>query len=178
MAYTKISGVYQILCVPSAKVYVGSAVSIRQRWACHRSKLTRGIHDNLHLQNAWLKYSVDAFEFSILETCAVADLVATEQKWIDSLQAAKRAHGMNNSPTATTSIGFRHSEETKARLALLASSRDFSRLRALAESQKGKPGHSLGKPGKKWTEEQRQAASQQRKGRIAWNVGIPNVKRS
>lgn len=117
MAYRKVSGIYQILCAGNSKIYVGSAVSINGRWASHRSQLRNGSHGNKHLQNAWAKYGEASFLFSIIERCEIADLIAREQHWIDTLRAAHPIHGMNNSPTATTSIGFKHSEATRARLA-------------------------------------------------------------
>lgn len=173
MSYRQVSGIYQILCVGNAKSYVGSAISINGRWASHRSQLRNGKHGNKHLQNAWAKYGEDSFLFSIIERCEVATLIEREQHWIDTLRAAHAKHGMNNSPTATTSLGFKHSEATRARLAEIAARRDHSHLIANAAAMKGKKPHNAGMPGKKWTEEQRRAASIQRKGRVPWNVGVP-----
>jgi group I intron endonuclease len=173
MAYRKVPGIYQILCSGNSKVYVGSAVSIHARWASHRSQLRWGGHGNKHLQNAWAKYGEASFHFSVIEHCEVDALIQREQHWIDTMKAADVRHGMNNSPTATTTLGFRHSEATRTKLAELAAQRDHSHLRANSAAMRGKPGHSAGKPGTKWTEEQRRAASIRRKGQKAWNVGVP-----
>jgi group I intron endonuclease len=58
------SGVYQILCVPTGKAYVGSAVNLAKRWQEHRWMLRRGQHHSQYLQRAWDKYGETAFAFS------------------------------------------------------------------------------------------------------------------
>jgi group I intron endonuclease len=54
-AIPRASGVYQILCKPTGKIYVGSAVNLRGRWLNHRSSLRCGKHPNIVLQRAWNK---------------------------------------------------------------------------------------------------------------------------
>lgn len=173
MSYKKIPGIYKIECLQTGKVYVGSAVSIKARWASHRSDLRGNRHPNKHLQNAWNKYGEQSFAFSVIEECEIEQLIDREQHWIDSLNACSPEFGMNNSPTASTTIGFRHSSETKEKLSKIASERDHTRLRELASAMRGKPGHGKGNPGKKWTDEQRAAASAARRGRTPWNKGVP-----
>ena len=77
------AGVYQILCTPTGKVYIGSAVDLRHRWTQARRRLRRCIQGNAHLQQAWSKYSEASFEFSVLEFVAPSDLLRAEQTWID-----------------------------------------------------------------------------------------------
>ena len=173
MAYTKISAIYQILCTGNGKRYIGSAVSLYQRWACHRSMLNRNVHNNKHLQNAWAKYGERTFQFSVVEPCPISLLIQREQYWIDTLGACSPEVGMNNSPTASTSLGFRHSEETKKKLSDIAKKRDNSHLLENAARMRGKPSPSKGFSGKKWTPEMKLAASINRKGRVPWNRGIP-----
>lgn len=59
------SGIYQILCKPTGKVYIGSAVWIAKRKRHHREALLAGKHHSQYLQKAWDKYGPEAFEFSI-----------------------------------------------------------------------------------------------------------------
>lgn len=92
---SRISAVYQILCLPTGKIYVGSAVDIWARWGQHRRSLRRGDHPNAHLQQAWDKYGEDQFEFSVLELVDEADLLQAEQKWIDKTGCANREAGFN-----------------------------------------------------------------------------------
>ena len=86
----KQSGIYQIKCVPTGKIYIGSSVDIYRRWQDHRSSLnsSRRTHHSKYLQRAWIKYGAEQFEFSIVELCAKDDLVVREQHYIDTWQPA------------------------------------------------------------------------------------------
>lgn len=127
------SGIYQIKNLITGKVYVGSALNLRQRWAEHQSTANRGIHRNRKLQAAWNKYGRDAFEFSILLYCEPHNLILYEQIVIDALDVIKL--GYNLSPKAGSSLGvkltdsarakisevkrgFKHTEETKAKMSV------------------------------------------------------------
>jgi hypothetical protein len=94
------SGVYQICCLPTGKIYVGSTVDLRHRWGQHRRKLRGGNHHNAHLQNAWDKYGEANFEFVVLELAAEADLLRVEQKWLDKTDCANPEVGFNVFDTA------------------------------------------------------------------------------
>src|SRR5690242_8081336 len=84
------SGVYQILCKPTGKIYIGSTVDLCARWNIHRIMLRRKTHHNTHLQQAWDKYGEESFEFSVLEFVKVSALLQTEQSWIDKTGCADR----------------------------------------------------------------------------------------
>src|SRR5215216_6770850 len=77
------SGIYQIRCIPTGKIYVGSAVNLRKRQRDHINSLRRGNHENTYLQRAWNKYGEANFDFTILEFVDASDLLYTEQVWID-----------------------------------------------------------------------------------------------
>ncbi len=94
------SGVYQIRCIPTGKVYVGSAVNLRERWHHHKGSLRRGKHPNKYLQNAWNSYGEASFSFSILEYADRSDLLHAEQRWIDMTGCSDRAAGFNVSKIA------------------------------------------------------------------------------
>ena len=89
------SGVYQIRCVPTGKIYIGSAVDLKARWDMHRRRLRRGNHSNIHLQNAWDKYGETKFVFLVLEYANKTDLLEVEQKWIDKTGCVDKAIGFN-----------------------------------------------------------------------------------
>jgi len=173
VAYAKVSGIYRIECSGNGKHYIGSAVSLKQRMACHRSMLRNGTHTNKHLQRAWNKYGEDSFSMATIEECGLDILIEREQHWIDATQAANPQVGMNNSPTASTTIGFRHSDDTRVLLSEIGKRRDHAHLRILAAQMKGKPSASRGTTGTHWTEERKKEASRQRKGSTPWNVGVP-----
>lgn len=99
------SGVYQIRCVPTGKVYVGSAMNLQKRWDEHRRSLRRGDHGNTYLQNAWNKYGEENFEFAVLEFANVSDLLRAEQEWIDSTGCVDKEIGFNIRPSAESPGG-------------------------------------------------------------------------
>lgn len=109
-------GIYSIVNSASGKIYVGSAINIRQRLICHRTDLKRQSHCNSYLQHAWNKYGKDAFKFSVVEN--VNDtrlLIEREQHWIDALKACGE-NGYNLSPTAGNCLGTKKSEQAKAKM--------------------------------------------------------------
>ena len=100
------SGVYQIRCVPTGKIYVGSAVNLRKRWDQHRRSLRRGEHGNYRLQSAWDDFGEVNFAFEILEFVPVSNLLQVEQEWIDSTACIDRDIGFNIRDTAESSGSF------------------------------------------------------------------------
>lgn len=89
------SGVYQIICILTGKIYIGSAVDLRERWYRHRWHLRQRTHHNSYLQHAWDKYGEMNFEFSVLELMGTSDLLPAEQAWIDRTGCAARKAGFN-----------------------------------------------------------------------------------
>lgn len=75
--------VYQVLCIPSGKSYVGQTTrTLAQRWKSHREPQNRCTA----LRNAIKKYGADAFELSVLDTATdQSDLNAKESHWISTL---------------------------------------------------------------------------------------------
>jgi group I intron endonuclease len=81
------SGIYQIINRNNGKFYIGSTLNFKKRFWHHKSQLRRGIHGNLHLQNAWLKYGESCFDFTIfktMENSSLKTIRAEEQKILDS----------------------------------------------------------------------------------------------
>lgn len=64
---TQIVTIYAITRTESGHAYVGSTISLSERWSEHRTDLKRGRHHCRHLQHAWTLYGQDAFAFSVLE---------------------------------------------------------------------------------------------------------------
>lgn len=96
----RLSGVYQILCVPTGQIYIGSAVDLRARWERHRRGLRAGKHVNRYLQQAWDRYGEASFEFTVLEYVDAVDLLGAEQAWIDRTRCTDRKIGFNIYDTA------------------------------------------------------------------------------
>ena len=114
------SGIYQIRNIENDKRYVGSAKCFRLRWNAHRANLAKGLHHSPHLQYSWNKHGPSRFAFEILEFCAKQDLIQREQFWIDSLNPE-----FNVCQVAGSTLGFKFSEETKAKISAKAKGRKF-----------------------------------------------------
>ena len=111
-----IPGIYFIKS-KCGKIYIGSAVSLRGRFMCHRNNLIFRNHDNSRLQNYYNKHGNDSLEFFVLENCDRKDLIEREQFYIDMLnpffnicRIAGATYGLK------PWLGKRHSEETKAKI--------------------------------------------------------------
>jgi group I intron endonuclease len=74
-------GVYLIRHRESGKGYVGSSASMEKCWNNHRT----GNGSTVYLTRAIKLHGADAFDFSVLELCARADLPKVEGKWIAAL---------------------------------------------------------------------------------------------
>lgn len=133
------SGIYQIVNSINGKVYVGSTIQLAVRWASHRTELCKGTHRNEHLQHAWNKYGEDAFGFSVIELIEDrAQLLIREQLYLDALLAL--GCGYNISPTAGSTLGRQHKEETKRKISEKTTGHKMSEenKRKLSAANKGK----------------------------------------
>lgn len=102
------AGVYKITA-PSGRIYIGSAVNFDSRWRVHRHHLRKGTHHSPPLQAAWHKYGED-LKFERLLICAPEHAVMYEQIVIDALRPQ-----MNVCPVAGSTLGYRHTDEVKAK---------------------------------------------------------------
>jgi group I intron endonuclease len=112
------TGVYLITNTANGKCYVGSAVNFRSRFSIHRSDLRRGMHHSAKLQRAWNKHSEAVFTFTPILVCAKDMLTFYEQRAMDVLKPE-----YNILQVARSSLGYKHSDDTRARLSVLAKSR-------------------------------------------------------
>ena len=105
----KSSGIYAIRNEINGKRYIGSSVNVGKRLYEHKRTLRKGKHHNRYLQRSFNKYGMGRFVFEIFEyvlpekTC----LEAREQHFLD-----KYSPEYNMNTTATSNLGYRHSEET------------------------------------------------------------------
>lgn len=105
------SGIYKITNLINSKVYIGSATCLYTRFYNHKKDLKNNKHCNQHLQNSVNKYNLDNFEFSIIEICDKKELATKEQFYIDSIKPE-----YNICKVARSSLGYKHSEETKTKM--------------------------------------------------------------
>lgn len=138
------SGIYKILNSVTNKCYIGSAIHIGNRFKSHKKKLKAGSHPNKHLQSAYNLVGLEAFVFSVLETCSAEVLLEREKYWIEWTLCYKPEYGYNKRKIPNSNLGMKHSEETKAKMAKAQ----------LGHSRKTRPR----------TEEERKAISERNKG--------------
>ena len=101
------TGIYAIENTVNGKMYVGSAVNLKQRKYGHFSGLQRGKHANAKLQNSYNKHGEGAFAFRPLLVCRKEDLLFYEQLAIDKYDAVKT--GYNIASVAGSVAGVKHS---------------------------------------------------------------------
>ena len=109
-----ISCIYAIFNIANDKCYVGQAANKQKRWKNHRVALRVNNHNNKHLQAAYNKHGDAAFIYVMLEVCEKHNLTECEQYWMDALKPE-----YNKAPAAGSPLGFKHSEETRAKLSAI-----------------------------------------------------------
>ena len=116
----KKSGIYCWVHVKSGKRYVGSSTDLGRRLGEYYYKyyLTRV---RTKICKALLAHGYAAFKLEILEYCTREQLIIREQFFIDTIKPE-----YNILKVAGSSLGFKHSEETKELMRKLAKSRVFS----------------------------------------------------
>lgn len=119
-----LSGVYKIICTPTKRVYVGSALNLKTRKNLHWSQLNRGTHHSVFMQRAWNKYGASSFKFVTVEAVQNrGDLILREQHYIDALRPA-----FNSCRLAASSLGYRHTDEAKCKMSALKKGQPSPRL--------------------------------------------------
>lgn len=129
--YKSTTGIYLLHNLVNGKQYVGSAYDLRKRLATYYfpSRLT----DNRYISNSILKYGHDSFSLAILEilgskdSYSKADILLKEQFYVYLYKPT-----LNLNPRAGSSLGFKHSSESKK---LIAS---FRKGKPLSEETKSR----------------------------------------
>jgi group I intron endonuclease len=94
----------------NGKSYIGSSVDLGRRFSEYfrASQLKK---DNKVINKALLKYGYSNFSFETLEHCDPSVVIQKEQYYIDLFKPE-----YNVSPTAGSTLGYRHSESIKAKI--------------------------------------------------------------
>lgn len=77
----KIVGIYKITCTKNGKRYIGQSNDIKRRFNQHKTN-----EENSYLRADMEKFGLDDFIFEILEECAVEELTAREDFYLDTLK--------------------------------------------------------------------------------------------
>lgn len=148
-----VSGIYKITCISTGKIYIGSALNLRNRWNDHLKGLRHNTHKNQKMQNAWNKHTESNFTFEVLELILIPEmLIPREQHWFDILKPFDN-NGFNIARIAGSSLGQKRSPEA---------------CKNIADSLRGKP--SIHK-GKKYPLEHIEKLRASHLGQVAWNRG-------
>lgn len=121
--HKSISGIYLLHNLINNKQYVGSAYDLSKRLASYY--FPSRLIDNRYISNSILKYGHDNFTLVILEVLgqkglqSKSNLLIKEQYYIDLYKPV-----LNLNPLAESSLGFKHSDQSK---------------KLIAEFRKGKP---------------------------------------
>lgn len=108
------SGIYKITNTVNGKFYIGSATDLVKRRRSHLSSLKYGRHKNEKLQRSYDKHGQHSFKFETVLYCDAKNLIMYEQIVIDGFDPV--ANGYNIKPIAGSTTGYRHSDETKAKM--------------------------------------------------------------
>jgi group I intron endonuclease len=123
------SGIYQIAI--KCKIYIGSATNLYNRKHRHLHDLKNNKHCNKKLQNAFNKYGLLCFEFTVLENATPEKLIELEQIYIDTKKPF-----FNICKIAGNTKGVFHSEETKANFSKTRKGKQNSLGRKLSKETK------------------------------------------
>jgi group I intron endonuclease len=169
---SKVAGIYGFYCKRTGKIYVGSGKYMRRRLNNHLQKL----RSNTALQRDIAKYSLkEGFVIILLEvlgdstSVSAAELLKAEQFYLDTIPRELLYNILLN---AHSSIGFKHSDETKQLLSNRAKGRKPS------DEQRAKQGEMFtgeGNPfyGKQHTDSFKQQLSNSHKGTLNPMYGKP-----
>jgi group I intron endonuclease len=138
------SGVYAITNHVSGHRYIGSAVLLRKRWKEHTRQLSERRHHSVYLQRAWDKYGPDSFDFRPILFCAKEMLIEFEQRAMDVLKPE-----YNIAPVAGSQLGYRHSDETRAKLRAARARNGFSPMRGRRHTHEANEKNRLAHLGRK-----------------------------
>lgn len=179
------AGIYKIIG-PNNKIYIGSSVNIRKRWAEHLRGLNNNKHPNSRIQNAWNLHGADSFKFEVIELCDRIDLLLREQSWLDNLlpfyniarDAAAPMRGRKTTEETKekqrqASLGIKKSPEHAKKLK--------DRLKTYSDARKGtkisdENRLKLKVPKKKRTEQHRKNLSEAGKGRKPSDETLEKLK--
>lgn len=144
------------------KNYVGSSVNIENRINRHKRDIKRLSHNNKKLQNYFIKHGLENFDFKILKSCEVSELIKQEQYFLDLLKPY-----FNVCKTAYSLLGYKHSDNSK----YIISFKNTGRKMTSEQVQKGvlsRVGQKTSK-GCKRTPETKANLSAKRKKKVVYN---------
>lgn len=150
-------GIYKITNIINGKIYIGSAIDIKNRWVRHVNFLKDKKHHNKYLQNSFNKHGEDSFICEVLMYLdSKEDLVEFEQNFLDKLLPYKdKGYNISKIAGKGNQLGIKRSEETKTKMKESWTKRKNS--------------------GYKVSKETREKISNSLKGKSTWNKGKSTI---
>ena len=108
------SGVYLFRNLTNEKIYIGSSMDLRRRFKEYFNVNHLLRNKNLAICAALGKYGYSLFSLEVLEYCDPSNILKREQYYLDLIKPQ-----YNILKTAGSFVGFKHTEETKNKLAVL-----------------------------------------------------------
>lgn len=158
------SGIYAIINIINDKMYVGSAIDIKNRCRKHKEKLKVNNHPNKYLQLSWNKYKENNFIFMTLEKVEKLNLLNREQIWIKQTKSYQKEFGYNSRQIPNSNIGLKFSDETKRKMSMAGKGHKRNLGQKRSEEYKKKLSEIL--KGRKQSEEHINKRRKYLKGRI------------
>ena len=113
------SCIYMWINTINNKKYVGQTINFYNRMIQYK----KGKY-NQYMKNAIMKYGIDAFEIKIIEKDIDSKFLnEREQYWIDYYKSYKREFGYNICQYASSTLGYKHTEESKQLMSDIATKR-------------------------------------------------------
>lgn len=115
----KKSGVYRWFNKINGKSYIGSSINLTSRFLDYYNtkQLLVGAERNMLIAAALLKHGYSNFRLEILEFCEPKNVIEREQYYLDLLNPS-----YNILRVAGSTLGFKHSKETKAKITAILES--------------------------------------------------------
>jgi group I intron endonuclease len=144
------SGIYKIVNKINGKAYYGSSIDLKNRLNKHKNDLKNNKHDNFHLQNAYNKYGIEAFEFIIIELIEKPKNMNNdefkrflqkehEQPYLDKhWDNHKNCYNDKKNATGGRNCGFKQSQETKDKISASKQNISDETRRKIGIAHKGK----------------------------------------
>lgn len=140
------------------RIYIGSAISFKNRKSVHIALLKNNSHFNQILQNHTNKYSIEDLKFEILESVIFKeDLILREQLYLDTLKPY-----FNICKIAGSILGVKRSEKTKKKMS--------ESLKGRKPTLEHRKKLSLWQKGRKLPEEHKRKISESNKGRKPYKM--------
>lgn len=117
----RLSGVYQISNTIDSRVYIGSSISMYNRFSKHRCSFKFNRHENPNLLKFYNKYGLKCLKFEILEYCKPSMLKEREGFYLSRVENL-----FNVCMYPYSAKGFKHSIETCKKLSKIHSGKVLS----------------------------------------------------